>query len=148
MESGGLCFCKLVHEIHGRAINYSTPRLFVESSRIPSRLLTFPMFLTFPSFCSYFLYSQKGWKDQEMDGTMVLLYQETCYLSRMLLWIVAKSCITNRMVETTCHHWMSLDPPMDLPRSGEDRISQLLSEASEAGFAAKDTEDLEFEVVD
>ena len=79
---------------------------------------------------------------------MVLLYQETCYLSRMLLWIVAKSCITNRMVETTCHHWMSLDPPMDLPRSGEDRISQLLSEASEAGFAAKDTEDLEFEVVD
>ena len=48
----------------------------------------------------------------------------------------AKSCMTN--------HWMSLDVTGS---TGEDRISQLLSEAGEA-LAAKDTEDLEFEVVD
>ena len=64
---------------------------------------------------------------------MVLWYQEKKSFQDVTME-PAKSCITNRMVfQQLVTGW-----------SGEDRISQLLSEA----LAAKDTEDLEFEVVD
>ena len=77
MESGGLCFCKLVHEIHGRVI--TLPRAYLLS--LPgSRPDSWP----FLRSAVIFSIVKKGWKDQEM----VLWYYGTRKknLSRMLLW--------------------------------------------------------------
>ena len=134
MENGGLCFCKLVHEIHGRVI--TLPRTYLLS--LPGfRPDSWPFQCSWPFHRSAVIFSivKKGWKDQEMV-LLVLWYYSTRKhdFSRMLLWMGQQNPASpTGWLKQLVTGW-----------SGEDRISQLLSEA----LAAKDTEDLEFEVVD